>query len=344
MRMMSLGKWAPVKLAAIVSPPLFALSYPEGDHISNHLNRKIALEPVHDLSFLKGVQMSSGNGTDIIAESKVREPTVMIQPRKGLLHLDLQAVWQSRELLYFLIWRDVKIRYKQTMLGAAWVIIQPLMTMVIFTVIFGGFARIPSDGLPYSIFSYTALLPWLYFSQAVSRSSESLVNSAGLITKIYFPRLIIPISAVLAPLVDFVIAFVILLGMMVWFGIAPHWNALFLPLFLLLALITALAVSLFLSTLNVKYRDVRYTVPFLVQVWMYASPVVYPVSIIPAKWRLLYSLNPLVGVIEGFRWALLSKASPDFSIMVVSGTVVVALLLGGIIYFKNMERTFADVI
>jgi len=230
------------------------------------------------------------------------------------------------------------------MLGAAWVIIQPLMTMVIFTVIFGGFARIPSDGLPYSIFSYTALLPWLYFSQAVSRSSESLVNSAGLITKIYFPRLIIPISAVLAPLVDFVIAFVILLGMMVWFGIAPHWNALFLPLFLLLALITALAVSLFLSTLNVKYRDVRYTVPFLVQVWMYASPVVYPVSIIPAKWRLLYSLNPLVGVIEGFRWALLSKASPDFSIMVVSGTVVVVLLLGGIIYFKNMERTFADVI
>src|SRR5712691_3388249 len=250
MRMMSLGKWAPVKLAAIVSPPLFALSYPEGDHISNHLNRKIALEPVHDLSFLKGVQMSSGNGTDIIAESKVREPTVMIQPRKGFLHLDLQAVWQSRELLYFLIWRDVKIRYKQTMLGAAWVIIQPLMTMVIFTVIFGEFARIPSDGLPYSIFTYTALLPWLYFSQAVSRSSESLVNSAGLITKIYFPRLIIPISAVLAPLVDFVIAFVILLGMMVWFGIAPHWNALFLPLFLLLALITALAVSLFLSTLN----------------------------------------------------------------------------------------------
>jgi lipopolysaccharide transport system permease protein len=288
--------------------------------------------------------MSCGNETDIRVESKVREPTVMIQPRKVFLHLDLQAVWQSRDLLYFLIWRDVKIRYKQTMLGAAWVIIQPLMTMVIFTVIFGQFARIPSDGLPYSIFTYTALLPWQYFSQAISRSSDSLVASAHLITKIYFPRLIIPISAVLAPLVDLAIAFVVLLGMMAWFGIPPYWNALFLSLFLLLALITALAVSLFLSVLNVKYRDVRYTVPFLIQFWMYASPVVYPVSIIPAQWRLLYSVNPLVGVIEGFRWALLGKGSPDFSIMVVSGTVVVALLLGGVIYFKKMERTFADVI
>ena len=288
--------------------------------------------------------MCYGNETDMRVESKEREPTVMIQPRKVFLHLDLQAVWQSRELLYFLIWRDVKIRYKQTMLGATWVIIQPLMTMVIFTVIFGQFARIPSDGLPYSIFIYTALLPWQYFSQAISRSSDSLVASAHLITKIYFPRLIIPISAVLAPLVDFAIAFVVLLGMMAWFGISPYWNALFLPLFLLLALITALAVSLFLSALNVKYRDVRYTVPFLIQVWMYASPVVYPVSIMPAQWRLLYSLNPLVGVIESFRWALLGKGSPDFSIMVVSGTVVVVLLLGGIIYFREMERTFADVI
>jgi lipopolysaccharide transport system permease protein len=288
--------------------------------------------------------MSCGKETDIRVESRLREPTVIIQSRKVFLHLDLQAVWQSRELLYFLIWRDVKIRYKQTMLGAAWVIIQPLMTMVIFTVIFGQFARIPSDGLPYCIFTYTALLPWQYFSQAISRSSDSLVASAHLITKIYFPRLIIPISAVLAPLVDFAIAFVVLLGMMAWFGIHPYWNALFLPLFLLLALITALAVSLFLSAVNVKYRDVRYTIPFLIQFWMYASPVVYPVSIIPAQWRLLYSLNPLVGVIEGFRWALLRNESPDFSIMVVSGAVVVALLLGGVIYFKKMERTFADVI
>ena len=288
--------------------------------------------------------MSCGNETDIRVESKVREPTVMIQPRKVFLHLDLQAVWQSRELLYFLVWRDVKIRYKQTMLGAAWVIIQPLMTMMIFTVIFGQFAQIPSNGLPYSIFTYTALLPWQYFSQAITRSSDSLVASAPLITKIYFPRIIIPISAVLAPLVDFATAFVVLLGMMAWFGIPPYWNALFLPLFLLLALITALAVSLFLSALNVQYRDVRYTVPFLIQFWMYASPVVYPVSIIPAQWRLLYSVNPLVGVIEGFRWALLGKGSPDFSIMVVSGTAVVALLLGGIIYFKKMERTFADMI
>ena len=288
--------------------------------------------------------MNCENDIDMRVESMVRQPTIVIQPRKVFLHLDLQAVWQSRELLYFLIWRDVKIRYKQTVLGTAWVIIQPLMIMVIFTVIFGQFARIPSDGLPYSIFTYTALLPWQYFSQAISRSSDSLVSSAHLITKIYFPRLIIPISAILAPLVDFVIAFVVLLGMMAWFGIPPYWNAFFLPLFLLLALITALAMSLFLSALNVKYRDVRYTVPFLIQVWMYASPVVYPVSIMPAQWRLLYSLNPLVGVIESFRWALLGKGSPDFSIMVVSGTVVVVLLLGGIIYFREMERTFADVI
>jgi len=269
---------------------------------------------------------------------------IIIQPRKRLFHLDLHAVWDYRELLFFLIWRDVKVRYKQTVIGAAWAILQPLMTMVIFTIVFGSFAKIPSDGLPYSIFAYTALLPWQYFAQAISHSSDSLVGSANLITKVYFPRLIVPLSAAVAPLVDFAIAFVILLGMMVWFGIAPTWGVLCLPLFLLLALVTALAVGLWLSALNVTYRDVRYTIPFLVQFWLYASPVAYPVSLVPEKWRLLYSLNPMAGVIEGFRWALLGKASPDFGVMAVSITAVLLLLSAGLIYFTRMERTFADVV
>lgn len=277
-------------------------------------------------------------------ESPGREPTIVIEARKGLFHLDLRAIWQYRELLYFLSWRDVKIRYKQTVLGAAWAIIQPLLTMVIFTIVFGKFAKIPSDNLPYPIFAYTALLPWHYFSQAVSRSGESLVQSAQLISKVYFPRLIMPIAASLTPLVDFAVAFVILLGMMLWFGVTPTWGILALPVFLLLAQSTALAVSLFLSAMNVKYRDVRYAIPFLVQVWMYASPVAYPVSLVPEKWRFLYSLNPLVGVIDGFRWALLGKENPDFRIMAISAAVVLLLLLGGLVYFKRMERTFADVI
>ena len=270
--------------------------------------------------------------------------TIIIQPHTRLFHLDLRAVWDYRELLFFLVWRDIKVRYKQTLIGAAWAILQPLLTMVIFTIVFGTFAKIPSDGLPYSIFAYAALLPWQYFAQAISHSSDSLVSSANLITKVYFPRLIMPLAAAVAPLVDFAIAFVILLGMLVWFGIAPTWGVLALPLFLLLALVTALAVGLWLSALNVTYRDVRYTIPFLVQFWLYASPVAYPVSLVPERWRLLYSLNPMAGVIEGFRWALLGKASPDFGVMAVSTAVVLALLLGGLVYFTRMERTFADVV
>jgi len=269
---------------------------------------------------------------------------MMIQPRKNLLHIDLGVIWEYRELLYFLVWREVKVRYKQTMLGSAWAILQPLFTMVLFTAIFGNFARIPSDGLPYPLFAYTALLPWTYFSQAISRSGTSLVDNANMISKVYFPRLIVPLAAVATPLVDFFLAFLVLLGMMVWFGVAPGWNALALPLFLLLACITALAVSLWLSTLNVRYRDVRHTIPFLMQLWMYASPIAYPVSLIPDKWRMLYSLNPMMGVIEGFRWALLGKQSPDFRVMAVSTAIILALLLGGLVYFRRMEHTFADVI
>jgi lipopolysaccharide transport system permease protein len=256
----------------------------------------------------------------------------------------LAALWEFRELLYFLVWRNVKVRYKQTIIGSAWAIIQPLTTMIIFTLIFGHFAKIPSDGLPYSIFAYTALLPWNYFSQAVSRSSDSLVSNTNLVRKVYFPRLIILMAEVTSPLVDFLISFLALLVMMAWFGIAPGRGVLALPLFLLLALTTALAMGLWLSALNTRYRDVGHTVPFLIQIWMYASPVAYPVSLIPERWRLLYSLNPMVGVIEGFRWTLLGKEAPAFGVIAVSAAVVVALLLGGIIFFKRMEHTFADVI
>ncbi len=271
-------------------------------------------------------------------------PTVFLRPRKGLFHLDLGSVWQYRGLLFFLIWRDVKVRYKQTLIGASWAILQPLLSMVIFTVIFGAFAQIPSDGLPYPLFAYTALLPWTYFAQAVGQSGVSVVNDSDLIKKVYFPRLIVPIAAAVAPLVDFAIAFVLLIGLMVWFGIAPTLGIVVLPLFLLLALVTALTVSLFLSALNVRYRDVRHAIPFFIQFWMYASPVVYSVSLIPEQWRLLYSLNPMVGVIEGFRWALLGKASPDFEVMAMSAAVVLVLFFGGIVYFKRMERTFADIV
>lgn len=280
---------------------------------------------------------------DLAAEN-TRKPSVVIQPRKGLFQLDLTSVWQYREMLYFLVWRDVIVRYKQTALGAAWVIVQPLITMLIFTLIFGNFAKIPSDGIPYPVFAFSALLPWSYFSQALAKSSNSLVISSNLVTKIYFPRLLIPLAASVAPVVDLFFSFLVLLVLMAWYKIAPTWGLLALPLFLGLAIMTALAVGLWTSALNVRYRDVGNIILFLSQVWMYASPVAYPVSMVPVKWRLLYSLNPMVGVIEGFRWALLGKESPDFMSMAASSSVVLALLAGGIVYFKRMEQTFADVI
>jgi lipopolysaccharide transport system permease protein len=270
--------------------------------------------------------------------------TVVIRPSKGLSKLDLVALWQFRELFYFLVWRDVKIRYKQTVIGAAWAILQPVMTMVIFTVIFGNFAKIPSDGLPYAIFSYTALLPWNYFSQAIARSGDSLVSDANLIKKVYFPRLMIPLAAVSSPLVDFGFSLLVLFAMLAWFGIAPGWGVLVLPLFLGLAFMTALAVGLWLSPLNARYRDIRYAIPFLIQLWMYASPVVYSVNIVPEQWRPLFSLNPLAGVIEGFRWALLGKGDPAMGAIIISTCVVLILLLGGMFFFKRMERYFADVL
>jgi lipopolysaccharide transport system permease protein len=271
-------------------------------------------------------------------------PVIRIRPSSDRLANGLKELWQYRELLYFLIWRDVKVRYKQTAIGAAWAIIQPLMTMIIFTMVFGKFANMPSDGLPYPIFTFAALLPWTYFSKALSQSVSSVVADASLITKVYFPRLLLPLAAVVGGLIDFAIAFVFLLGMMAWYGLAPHSGILLLPFFILLTMLTALSVSVWLSVINVRYRDVGQAIPFLVQIWLFASPVAYSASVVPEKWRSLYNLNPLAGIIEGFRWALLGSQNPPIVSLLSTTAVVLALLYGGIVFFKRMERTFADVV
>ena len=278
-----------------------------------------------------------------VAHSLSTEPLI-IERSRGLFSLKLRELWAYRELLFFLIWRDVKVRYKQTVLGAAWAIIQPFTAMVVFSIIFGRLARLPSDGLPYPIFTYAALLPWNFFSSALSQSSQSLVSSANLITKVYFPRLVIPIAAAVGGAVDFAIAFVILLGMMFFYGIVPTAAILTLPLFLLLALAAALGVGLWLSALNVRYRDVRYIVPFLVQIWLYASPVAYSSSLVPERWRPLYGMNPMAGVIEGFRWALLGTDWQPGPLVSASLGMVLVILISGALYFRRMEKTFADVV
>ena len=280
--------------------------------------------------------------TQIPLVGDANEPTVFIRPRKSWFHLDLASIWAYRELLYFLVWRDLKVRYRQTAIGASWVLLQPLLTMALLTVVFSNFAGMPSEGFPYPIFALTALLPWTMFSNSLSRGSESVVGNANLVTKVYFPRLILPLSGALSPLVDFALSFLVLIGMMIWYGIVPTISLLALPLFVVLAVCTALSVGVWLAALNVRYRDVRYAVPFMVQIWMFASPVAYSVEEVPEKWRLLYSLNPMAGVIEGFRWAVLGKASPDFKLILVSTAVVLALLTGGVVYFRQMESKFAD--
>ncbi|MBN1147314.1 MAG: ABC transporter permease [Anaerolineales bacterium] len=267
-----------------------------------------------------------------------------IEPTRGWVAINLKDLWDYRELLYFLTWRDIKVRYKQTALGAAWAILQPFLTMVVFSVFFGNLAKVPSDGLPYPIFSYTALLPWQLFAYALSGSGNSLVANQRLITKVYFPRLVIPIASVLSGLVDFVIAFVVLLGMMLYYRVYPTWAAATLPFFILLAILTALAVGLWLSALNVQYRDVRYVLPFLTQFWLFLTPIAYSSSLVPEWIRPLYGLNPMAGVVEGFRWALLGTTNQVGSLVLVSAVVVALLLLGGVMYFRRMEKTFADVI
>ncbi len=268
---------------------------------------------------------------------------IVIAPAHGWQALELRDLWRYRELLYFLTWRDVKVRYKQTLLGAAWAILQPLLTMVIFSVIFGQLAKLPSDGIPYPIFTYAALLPWQLFAFALTNSSNSLVGSQNLVSKVYFPRLVIPIASVLPGLVDFAISFVVLLGMMIYYQIPFTARMLTLPLFLLLALGTALAVGLWLSALNVEYRDVRYVVPFLTMFWQYATPVAYSSNLIPERWRLLYGLNPMTGVVEGFRWALLGNGNLG-SLLGASVVIIIILIFTGLMYFKRMEASFADVI
>jgi lipopolysaccharide transport system permease protein len=270
--------------------------------------------------------------------------TVIIRPSSGWVPLNLAELWEYRELLYFLTWRDIKVRYKQTVLGAAWAVIQPLGMMLVFTIFFGRLVGVPSDGLPYPIFAYTALLPWQLFSRALTDASTSLVVNERLITKVYFPRLLIPVSAVLASLVDFAIAFVLLLGMMVFYGIVPTGSVLMLPLFVLLALMTALGIGFWLSALNAQYRDVRYTLPFLTQFWLFATPVVYPASLVPEQWRLLYGLNPMTGVVEGFRWALLGRTGAPDAMLAVSATVVLGVFIGGLYYFNRVDETLADVV
>lgn len=269
---------------------------------------------------------------------------IEIRARKGVFDLGLDELWRYRELLLFLVWRELKIRYKQAAIGVGWAILQPVIAVLIFTAIFGNFARMPSDGVPYPVFAFAALLPWTYFAEAFRRGGTGLVDDADLIRKIYFPRLIIPVAMVTAPLVDFLLSFCVLLVMMAWYGVAPTMNIVFLPLFMLVAMALALAVALWLGPLNVRFRDIKHTLPFIIQIWMYASPVVYPVSIVPERWRFLYSLNPMVGVIEGFRWALLGRANPDFQVMGIGALLILLVLAGGVVYFKKMERFFADVI
>ena len=275
---------------------------------------------------------------------KESQTAILIRPSKGWVPFNLRDLWEYRELLFFLIWRDVKVRYKQTALGVTWAILQPFLTMVVFSIFFGRLAGMPSDGIPYPIFVYTALLPWQLFAYALTQSGNSLVANQNLITKIYFPRLVIPIAAVLAGLVDFAIAFVVLLGMMLYFGITPTITVFAVPFFVLLVLATALAVGLWLSALNVQYRDVRYLIPFLTQFWFYSTPITYPSSLVPQEWRLWYGLNPMVGVVEGFRWAFLGKPDIAGSLIFVSAGVVLVLFMGGMAYFRRMEKTFADVV
>lgn len=276
-------------------------------------------------------------------EMRFKHRTV-IKPPSGWLSLDLREVWAYRELLFLLSWRDVSVRYKQSLVGIGWAVIQPVMTMLIFTLVFGKFAKLPSEGVPYPIFTYCALLPWNYFARSLGDSSNSLVGSANLVTKVYFPRLVLPLSKVFAGLIDFGVAFVILLGMMVWYRVTPTTGLLLLPVFIFFAMLIALAVGLWLTALNVKYRDIKFVVPFLTQFWMYASPVAYSATIVPEQWRWIYGLNPMVGVIEGFRWALLGKAAPNLGMMVLSLGIVLLIFVSGLFYFKRMEKTFADII
>jgi lipopolysaccharide transport system permease protein len=281
-------------------------------------------------------------------ETTLTNPSTVHRTRreasKGWAVPKLRELWEYRELLVFFVWRDIKVRYKQTILGASWAIIQPFFTMVVFSLFFGRLAKIPSDGLPYPLFSYAALVPWTYFATALTQGSNSLVASAHMVKKIYFPRLALPIATVLAGVIDFVLAFLVLMGMMVYYRLTPTINILWLPLFLLMALVTSLGVSLWLSAMNVQFRDVRYAVPFITQVWLFMTPIAYPSSMLPEPWRTLYGLNPMAGVVESFRWALLGTDTVPGPMTAVSAVASLLLLISGAFYFRRMEQSFADVL
>jgi lipopolysaccharide transport system permease protein len=290
------------------------------------------------------------NGADGIVSNPPRvadaQPSavIRIEPARGWAALELRDLWRYRELLYFLTWRDIKVRYKQTVLGAAWAILQPLLTMVVFSLFFGRLAGIPSDGVPYPVFSFAALVPWTFFANGLTLASNSLVASSNLVKKVYFPRLTIPIAAVFSGLVDFVLGFLVLLGIMWHFDLYPTANAVWLPLLVILALVTALGVGIWLSAINVEFRDVRYVVPFLVQFWLFATPIAYPSSLLNEPWRSIYGLNPMVGVVEGFRWALLGTGTTPGPVILISAGAALFTLISGAFYFRRMEKHFADLV
>ena len=283
------------------------------------------------------------NLTDKSRSANFKSSVKIIRPVDGWLPIDLKELWEYRELVYTFAMRDIKVRYKQTALGAAWAVIQPFMMMVVFTIFFGKLAKIHSEGIPYPLFSYAALLPWTLFSEGITRSTNSMITNASIMTKVYFPRLVMPISGILSPLIDFMIAFVILIAMMLYYGFVPTINIIWLPVFILLALMTSLGVGLWLSAFNVQYRDFQYTLPFLIQLWLFASPVVYPSTLLPESYRWIYGLNPMAGVIEGFRWALLGT-NPPSTMIAFSFMIVMVILISGAYYFKRMEKTYADVV
>ena len=272
------------------------------------------------------------------------EEIIFIKPTKGWGSLNLRELWLYRELIYFLTWRDLKVRYKQTVLGAGWAILQPVLSMIVFSIFFGSLLNVPSEGVPYPIFSYAALLPWGVFAKALNDTGRSLVSNRAMLTKIYFPRMVIPLASVFSSLADFLIAFIVMLGLMLFYRIAPTSNIWTLPLFLLLAVITALGVGLWLSAMNVLYRDIGYMIPYITQLWFYLTPIVYSSSEVPEQWQFFYALNPMVGVVEGFRWALLGTADAPDPMIAVSATISVVIFISGMFYFRRMERTFADMV
>jgi lipopolysaccharide transport system permease protein len=309
-------------------------------------HEQLAGDPVGDQRRLAGAEVDAV--MSVLEQETAKVPTIVIEPTRGWASLKLGALWEYRELLYFLVWRDIKVRYKQTVLGVAWIVLQPVVSMVIFSVLFGGLLNVPSGEVPYPIFAYAALLPWNYFSTSLSKAATSLVAGSRLITKIFFPRLVVPLSSVLGGLVDFAIAFLILIGLMVYYGVQPTAAIVFLPALLLLAMLTALGFGLWLSALNVRYRDVNYLIPFLIQIWMYLTPVIYGSTLIPERFRFLLALNPMTGVVEGFRWALLGQSPADAQLsgplFAVSVAITLLVLVTGLVYFRNTERTFADII